>query len=139
MRQVNNLQDVQVVLKEVFDFMDSFRTRDFILKGRRIRGAAPSEKDDDYVIRKELYNLPKQDLSGLKNDIRHLEAEIAALKTRVTCLELKVVDIYNVQIDKIWEALGALHDAFESIHYTEGETTPSVIIPEKPDVYVCTE
>lgn len=57
MREAKDIKGMNVILKEIFDFIDHIRNHNFDLKGKKVVNAAPSESDNDYVIRKELYDL----------------------------------------------------------------------------------
>jgi len=53
-RQVNKLEDVNDVLRELFQFMDAYTSRNIDFRQRRVINAHPSIDDYDYVVRKEL-------------------------------------------------------------------------------------
>lgn len=57
MREARDIKGINIVLKEIFDFIDYLRNHNFDLRGKKVVNAAPSENDNDYVIRKELYDL----------------------------------------------------------------------------------
>lgn len=54
MRRVNNFNDVNDALREVYDILDGLRTNNLDMKKRRAVNASPSIDKYDYVVRKEL-------------------------------------------------------------------------------------
>lgn len=72
MKTVHSFDDVNVILKDIHDQLDALRTRDIDLKNRRVRNAAPSLEEHDYVIRKELVELYIK-IDKLEKRIKELE------------------------------------------------------------------
>lgn len=54
MKPVSTFQEVQKALQELFNFRDTFRTRDQDLAGKRIRNAAPAIQKGDYVTLEQI-------------------------------------------------------------------------------------
>lgn len=54
MRFIKNIEDANHALRELFDFYDNLRNRNYDLHRKRIINAHPSIDDYDYVVRKEL-------------------------------------------------------------------------------------
>lgn len=126
MRTVKSINDVNTALKEVYDFIDAFKSRNLDLKGKRVANAGPSQDDYDYVIRKELYSLnsnvgeAKQVvttsdqieailalISDLRADLTALAVRVSSLEDRVTALELLGVE-WTSDIDSLQDRVTAL-------------------------------
>lgn len=66
MRQVNNIADVNNALRELYEFMDYWKTAKTLdLHKRRIVNAHPSVNSYDYVVRKELVDRVGEALVGI--------------------------------------------------------------------------
>ena len=60
MRQVRNLEDAQVAIRELYSLFDKLNSKDIDMSKRRVVNASPSKEPYDYVIRKEFIDLKKQ-------------------------------------------------------------------------------
>lgn len=54
MRAINSLKDVEIVLKDLQNTVDLWRSQDIDMQKRRVVNAHPSKNLYDYVVRKEL-------------------------------------------------------------------------------------
>ncbi|MGQ9845896.1 MAG: hypothetical protein ACUVQP_00125 [Bacteroidales bacterium] len=60
MRQIRTIEDAQIAIRELYDFVDLMRSKDIDLSKRRVKNASPSEDLYDYVVRKELNDLKEE-------------------------------------------------------------------------------
>ena len=60
MRHIRTFEDCQAAIREIHDFLDTWKTKDLDFKQRRIKNAAPSRDLYDYVVRKEIEDVIKE-------------------------------------------------------------------------------
>lgn len=69
MRKVENWNQVNDALREIWNTLDSFKTNNLDMRKRRAVNASPSIDKYDYVVRKELENLVSK---GVIDDLSNL-------------------------------------------------------------------
>lgn len=60
MRAIKTLQDAEIVIRDLHNQLDKFRSENIDMSKRRVVNAHPSRDDYDYVVRKELQEATTQ-------------------------------------------------------------------------------
>ena len=68
MTKIRTLEDAQKAINELFQFVDSMKSRNIDLTGRRIINAGASRDENDYVTREEL-GLIKSEVNILRETL----------------------------------------------------------------------
>ena len=89
MRLVTSLQDVNAILADIYNQLDALQSKDINLHKRRIRNAAASESDYDYVIRKELYDL----FLKIENHYAEIKEQLIKVDIRLNKIETRLHDL----------------------------------------------
>ncbi len=83
MRDIKDIKDANIAIRELQDQIRTLTTSVVDFKGRKISNAAPSREPSDYVIRQELTTLATE----LNDKLIRLTASLDFLEKRVKALE----------------------------------------------------